>query len=571
MSPVRRFVASALCGLVLFGSAAVVAQDTAAEAKAEGKALGKTLGRSAGAIAKKGATEESLPNFKKGTPAEVDLYKDPDALEAKGEAAAAKSAAYQQMRTSMKTRAKFSKEELEAVVDRGLKIQDDPNALVKSPSEGSTGECRPIPPGKESPGWSEATCNSGFKAEEKTEQCAPVLRPRVTKTIVTANRYECSPINAAFNGTDDCSAFDAPIASGQCEVTGHRPGKCLQMSSNGCVEPGEPVTKLNCSVTVPGAKLLGATQTEKVSVENVVDAASCAGLGTDQGCQAPVETCTDPAPQTRVIDGVAVTASCWGWSKTWQCRVLTPAQDCTALEKRGCTFARQECLTSEEPCLTWDRVYNCPLPAEPTGEKQFVCDGDIYCIGGECETVERTPNAEFGEAVMALNGIADAAAQFDPNALTIFKGTRNTCTKTIFGIANCCAPRGFPIIASCDKEDKLLKKRRDEGVCHYVGSYCSKEVLGICLQKKEAHCCYGSKLARIIQEQGRPQLGLNWGKPKTAKCEGFTVDQFSKLDLSKIDFSEVLAEFVEAAKLPSDLETAKDLQTRIANYYATRK
>ena len=146
----------------------------------------------------------------------------------------------------------------------------------------------------------------------------------------------------------------------------------------------------------------------------------------------------------------------------------------------------------------------------------------------------------------------------------------------MFGILNCCAGKAFPLIPGaqlllalgCDREEVLLHQRDAQGLCHNVGSYCSDSVLGVCVTKKKAYCCFESKLSRILQEQGRPQIGKPWGKPKTESCQGFTVDEFARLDLSRMDFSEVYAEFQDAAKLPEELATVSTLQAKIGEYYA---
>jgi conjugal transfer mating pair stabilization protein TraN len=321
-------------------------------------------------------------------------------------------------------------------------------------------------------------------------------------------------------------------------------------------------------VSVTPAMLLGVDTLYQGSRR---DESQCAGVRGDASCEAPVETCVDAMPATRTINGVAITQGCWQWAREQQCTTLRPASDCGELESLGCTYLREECLTDEQPCLTYDRVYSCPIPAAPAGEAQYICDGDVYCINGECETIERTPNTEFGQAAVALNSAAQAGKELDPDSLTVFRGTRLTCSKAIFGITNCCAPRGFPLIGGCDKADQLLKDKREEGLCHYVGTYCSSKTLGVCTKKREAYCCYESKLSRILLEQGRPQLGLSWASPKKEQCAGFTVDQFARLDLSKMDFSEVMAEFVDAAKLPDDLATATAMQERINQYFEARQ
>ena len=67
-----------------------------------------------------------------------------------------------------------------------------------------------------------------------------------------------------------------------------------------------------------------------------------------------------------------------------------------------------------------------------------------------------------------------------------------------------------------------------------------------------------------------PLIHLNkpWAKPKTEQCRGFTLEEFSRLDLSQMDFSEVYAEFTEAARLPDEIAVATDLQQKIEDYYA---
>jgi len=109
----------------------------------------------------------------------------------------------------------------------------------------------------------------------------------------------------------------------------------------------------------------------------------------------------------------------------------------------------------------------------------------------------------------------------------------------------------------------MLEASRD-----YLPPNCSDKFLGVCLTKRKAYCCFESKLSRILQEQGRAQLPKPWDEPKEEQCEGFTLDEFAQLDLSQMDFSEVYAEFTEAARLPDELETSVLIQQKIEDYYA---
>ena len=218
------------------------------------------------------------------------------------------------------------------------------------------------------------------------------------------------------------------------------------------------------------------------------------------------------------------------------------------------------------------------MPASRTRQRatQYVCDGDVYCIDGTCETIERTANDEFKDAVVALHAMDEARGQFDPETLhavprhaqhLLVQGLRRA--QLLQGQGLPAHPRHQLLVAlGCSREEVLLHERDAQGLCAYVGTYCSDKFLGVCLTKKKVYCCFESKLSRILQEQGRRQLPKPWDKPKEEQCEGFTIDEFARLDLSQMDFSEVYAEFTEAARLPDELETSILIQQKIEDYYA---
>lgn len=115
----------------------------------------------------------------------------------------------------------------------------------------------------------------------------------------------------------------------------------------------------------------------------------------------------------------------------------------------------------------------------------------------------------------------------------------------------------FTCKSAMSEEEKALPNRLNANLCIYVGEYCSKQVkiLGVklCRTKKKTYCCFNSTLARIINTEGNKQLGRNMGDPKGATCNGFTIDEFGKLDLSKMD----LTEFVEEVTAKAQASGAK--------------
>jgi len=108
------------------------------------------------------------------------------------------------------------------------------------------------------------------------------------------------------------------------------------------------------------------------------------------------------------------------------------------------------------------------------------------------------------------------------------------------------------LLQGCDSQDMETGMLRGSGMCHEIGSYCSSKILGICVQKSRGHCCFNTKLGRIIQEQGRPQLrsfnGVGWGTAKKPYCRGFTPEEFQALDFSKMDLSEYYSDIEARAQ-----------------------
>jgi conjugal transfer mating pair stabilization protein TraN len=186
-------------------------------------------------------------------------------------------------------------------------------------------------------------------------------------------------------------------------------------------------------------------------------------------------------------------------------------------------------------------------------------------MDGACFDTAYEPSQDFGVAAANLGVISDAAADFDVNANVIFGGEDLRCSKAILGYSNCCKLDGWGQdigLDQCSSDEQRLALARKAGLCHSIGSYCSASNIFGCTSRKETHCCFKSKLARIIQEQGRTQLGMGWGGPENPQCGGFTMEQLQSLDFSQIDFSEFYADAFDKANGPSGGE----LQGIIDNY-----
>lgn len=122
-------------------------------------------------------------------------------------------------------------------------------------------------------------------------------------------------------------------------------------------------------------------------------------------------------------------------------------------------------------------------------------------------------------------------------------------------------------ILDCEQAEQILAMKRDNRLCHGVGSYCSSRlpIIRLCVETTESYCCFNSRLARILNEQGRSQLGRSWGGPQSPDCSGFTVAQLQALDFSRMDLTEFYAEI--APTLPDVGAMRSRAQEKINSYY----
>ncbi|MCY4552016.1 MAG: conjugal transfer protein TraN, partial [Defluviicoccus sp.] len=116
---------------------------------------------------------------------------------------------------------------------------------------------------------------------------------------------------------------------------------------------------------------------------------------------------------------------------------------------------------------------------------------------------------------------------------------------------------------------KELAKERNAGNTHYLGRYCSRKTFfGLCIRRSRAWCVFGSKLGRILQQQGRAQLGIGWGS-----CRGLTVAEVESIDFASLDLSEFTEDLMDASKepsvsLPDAGDTGEAMRTRIREFYS---
>jgi conjugal transfer mating pair stabilization protein TraN len=122
-------------------------------------------------------------------------------------------------------------------------------------------------------------------------------------------------------------------------------------------------------------------------------------------------------------------------------------------------------------------------------------------------------------------------------------------------------------LMACPKSTQYLAMKRDAGLCHELGDYCSsRDLFGSCITRTQAACCFNSRLSRIINEQGRPQLARGWGSPQEPQCDGFTIEELQSLDWSVMDLSEFYQD-IQPTELDQTQITDDNLNQTMSCYY----
>lgn len=286
---------------------------------------------------------------------------------------------------------------------------------------------------------------------------------------------------------------------------------------------------------------------------------------TGSSCVEPGET------RTVVVDGQSypVYQACWKWRDTYLTQTESEGTCGEYMNDKACTVTRSQCADSVDGfCVSQQVTYSCER--KKTGNGQ-ICGGEFFCKDGSCAQGQTGTSNMFGQAVSALAAVAAAGkdvAELNGENVRAFTGEGKSCKKFAAGFNNCCKDSGWGQdvgLSSCSSDEKALGKAKEKKLTIYVGEYCSKRVLGVCLEKKRGYCQFESKPARIVQEQGRRgQLGIGFGSGESPNCRGITVDELQRLDFGVMNFSDFYSDLDAGSTIPEDQALLKKAQDIIA-------
>lgn len=282
--------------------------------------------------------------------------------------------------------------------------------------------------------------------------------------------------------------------------------------------------------------------------------------------------CVEPAETRTIVVGgqtLSMYQDCWKWQDTYLTQTGTEGTCGEYMQDSACTVTRSQCAdTVDGFCVSQQVTYSCER--KKTGNGQ-ICGGEFFCTDGSCAQGQTGTSNMFGQAVSALAAVAAAGedvAELNGVNVRAFTGEAKSCKKMAVGFNNCCKDSGWGQdvgLSSCSSDEKALGKAKEKKLTVYVGEYCSKKVLGVCFEKKRGYCQFDSKLARIVQEQGRrDQLGVGFGSGKSPDCRGITVDELQRLDFGVMNFSDFYSDLDAGSDIPEDQALLKKAQDIIA-------
>ncbi|EIU2314780.1 type-F conjugative transfer system mating-pair stabilization protein TraN [Salmonella enterica] len=281
--------------------------------------------------------------------------------------------------------------------------------------------------------------------------------------------------------------------------------------------------------------------------------------------------CTEPGgDKTVTVEGKPYTVhqDCWAYRDSYLTQSESEGTCGAYIHNAACNVVNQQCVDQGDgACLHANITYSCETKMKGEGQ---VCGDELFCTDGSCVLDNNGKNDMFAKAASELAAVAAAGkdvAELNSSDVKIFTGKGVSCKKFAAGFSNCCKDSGWGQdvgLASCSSDEKALGKAKEKRLTVYVGEYCSKKVLGVCLEKKRGYCEFDSKLAQIVQQQGRSwQLGIGFGSGKSPDCRGITPEELQKIDFSKVDFSAFYDDLNSGSDIPADNNQMEKMKARM--------
>ncbi|WP_226554736.1 conjugal transfer protein TraN [Celeribacter naphthalenivorans] len=369
------------------------------------------------------------------------------------------------------------------------------------------------------------------------------------------------------------------LATDQCESL--RENELCEQTGTDCLSEKDGLCELerldySCFNDLTNHTPATLVETEILRVEDFL-INQCDPDPAEEGCIVEELTCT-VGEEIRTVMGFPVSRDCWEYEQAYTCLgdSSTEYTDCTPFrEDETCEVISETCLTYGEAdetdglepdqCVHWEYGYRCgggiDLPES--------CTATNVCVGDLCEGITDEANTDFGEAAAWLTLLDEAAKDseksIDLQNVELFSGTARKCKVGAAGTINCCKDSGWAndILGDCSTEELALMDRIQADAAKYVGTYCSKRALGVCLQKKRSYCTFNSQLAMVFQKEIHRLTETSWGSAKHPSCGSLSLSQIDELDWDQIDLSEAFENMFNDADVETSDTVTEYLRDRL--------
>ncbi len=291
---------------------------------------------------------------------------------------------------------------------------------------------------------------------------------------------------------------------------------------------------------------------------NVAWADSCGTLLPE--CKQAHHRCVEGA-ETRYWEGVYTYLPCWKYEKTYKCDITDTCGDLS-----DAVVLEESCsLNVEGICV--EKAIRKQVTVRECKDAELSCGVNTFCLDGDCydPQASQSSSEDFNKNVSALAALSEAAENLsDPPE--IFEGKPMQCTDKAFGFADCCKDGGWGTsagLAQCSASEEALGQAKEKKLTVYVGSFCARKIFGKCLKKKQSYCVFDSKLARIVQQDGRRQIGKNFGSSESPNCRGLSPDEMQRMNFDNMNFSDFYSDLNSNIDVPSPNEIQKRITTQM--------
>jgi len=208
-----------------------------------------------------------------------------------------------------------------------------------------------------------------------------------------------------------------------------------------------------------------------------------------------------------------------------------------------------------EPAIDDQSVTNTKLTKVIANSQVITNASPGFCTDGKCFVPDRSKTqgstTDFAKPVTQLAAVAAAGKDVSSQGYTNPDEAKHKIRVEKGEIMSCKISRTFNHCTHPSSvEEKKLAKAKSKNEVIIVGKYCSSHVLNFCLGWTEKSCVFDSDFAKVVQKNGKPQIGLNFGTAKNPNCRGFTIEEFQRLNFDKMDFSELYSDVINSMNMP---------------------